>query len=350
MGSTGLLARAQHVSVPVLGVVTVWLAGAPFCLGQPPSVDDVSLENETVVDTRTISSCGSISVGPEVVAASGSALHLEAGGGIVIKNDVRIESGASLTARSLLLLRDDFDGTTLAPDRWFMPEGPGTFFGRTQLRPASQALEVQHGAIQLRLDTHNPTALVCGDSFWGSEIVTHQVFDRGNGLVFEARSRFRPQGEPSGNPLPGGLVGSLFSYGLVTPSVRDEIDFELLSNDVLASRERVLTNVFNDDDFSSGGHAVFVSLPGLDLTDFNVFEIAWLPDRVRFLVNGTLVREETHDVPDAPMSIRLNLWAPDGTFAPAYDPALQPDCDPADNRAFFYEVDYVEVRRCPESR
>ena len=39
-----------------------------------------------------------------------------------------------------VLLRDDFDGTALDTAKWFVPTGPGTFFGRTQIRPPSLPL------------------------------------------------------------------------------------------------------------------------------------------------------------------------------------------------------------------
>ena len=53
------------------------------------------------------------------------------------------------------LLRDDFDGSSLDTSKWFVPSGPGTFFGRTQIRPPSEALSVEDGVIRLQLDTHN---------------------------------------------------------------------------------------------------------------------------------------------------------------------------------------------------
>src|SRR5688572_4999161 len=63
-----------------------------------------------------------------------------------------------------VLLRDDFDGSSLDANTWLMPEGAGTFLGRTQLRPPSEPLQVANGLLRLRLDTYNPTALTIGDS------------------------------------------------------------------------------------------------------------------------------------------------------------------------------------------
>jgi hypothetical protein len=220
------------------------------------------------------------------------------------------------------LFRDDFNGSALNANDWFLPAGAGTFLGRTQLRPPSESLEVANGVVRLRLDTYNPTALVPGDSFWGSEIASHAIFGRSAGLTFSARARLA-------GPVPGGLVASVFSY-MTQSGVRDEIDVELLSNDLAAPR--LLTNVFDDNDFSHPGHPVFATIPGFLLTDFNLYQVDWLPDRVRWRVNGVVVREDLVNVPDDPMSIRLNLWAPASTFAAAYNASLQPVDNAAANQ------------------
>ncbi len=77
---------------------------------------------------------------------------------------------APLASAGQVLLRDDFDGSALDTTKWFVPTGDGTFFGRTQIRPPSAPLTVGGGVIRLQLDTWNPSALVPGDSFFGSEI------------------------------------------------------------------------------------------------------------------------------------------------------------------------------------
>jgi beta-glucanase (GH16 family) len=246
-------------------------------------------------------------------------------------------------ANDIVLLRDDFDGSSLDTSKWFVPTGPGTFFGRTQIRPPSAGLDISGGVIRLQLDTFNPTAVVAGDSFWGSEIDTIESFSVGSGLSFEARVRFA-------SGIPGGLVGSLFSF-VFLPSIsgHDEIDFELLSNDVIASGERVLTNVFDDDDFSQPGDKSFANVAGLDLTAFHDYEIRWYVDRVEWFVDGDLIRTETDTVPDDPQNIRLNFWAPDAFFTEAYDAALVPADALESNDIYYYDVDFVEIRRLSES-
>jgi hypothetical protein len=143
----------------------------------------------------------------------------------------------------------------------------------------------------------------------------------------------------------GGLVASLFTFALLPGSVRDEIDVELLTNDLSAGRERFLTNVFEDDDFSVPGDLHFVEVAGFDPSGWNEYEIQWLPSRVRWLLNGVLVREENDTLPDAPSTVRLNFWAPSATFPDAYDAKLQPASSVKANQTFHYEIDFVEVER-----
>jgi hypothetical protein len=242
-------------------------------------------------------------------------------------------------ARAEILLRDDFDGVALDTSRWFVPEGAGTFFGRTQIRPPSVPLTVGGGVIRLQLDTWNPSAQVPGDSFFGSEIDTIDTYAVGTGLSFSARVRLVP-------PIPGGLVGALFSF-VFLPAIpgHDEIDFELLSNDVVAGEERVLSNVFDDDDFAQPGDFAFLAQAGLDLTAFNTYEVRWFPGRIEWRVTGELLRTEQETVPLEPQNVRLNFWAPDMFFAAAYDATLVPAATEAANETYFYEVDWVQVER-----
>ncbi len=245
---------------------------------------------------------------------------------------------AAASAETVVLLRDDFDGSALDTTKWFVPTGDGTFFGRTQIRPPSVPLTVADGRIRLQLDTYNPCPMPPCDSFLGSEFRSVDSYEVELGLEFEARVRLVA-------PLPGGLVGAVFSFVFLPPDRRDEIDFELLSNDLVASEERVFTNVFENDDFSQPGAKAFAPVAGLDLSAFNTYTVRWLPDRVEWFVNGALVRTETTTVPDDPMNVRLNFWAPNMFFVEAYDASLQPAAVEEDNEIYFTEVDYVEIRR-----
>ncbi len=243
---------------------------------------------------------------------------------------------AAAPASSQILLRDDFDGVALDPLLWFQPEGAGTFLGRTQLRPPAYPVELSRGRARLALELYNPGP---GVSFWGTEFVSQQLFSRDTGLAIRARVRLTA-------PQPRGLVTSLFGYRLHDPpTTRDELDFEQLTNDLDDGSERVLTNSFDDAPFSSAGDFSFEAVPGLDPTDWNELEIRWLPDAVEWHVNGALVRRELDTVPDAAMSLRANVWAPDSNFAAAYDAGLQPVADPGQNQTWWYEIDWIEVER-----
>jgi hypothetical protein len=249
-------------------------------------------------------------------------------------------SGPAIAA---VVFSDDFNGASLDTTKWKLPTGPGSFLGRTQLRPPGQEPGVANGIVRLRLDTHNPSARVPGDSFFGTEIMTRQLFSRGTGLAFVARGRVVNLVDI---PTPCGLVASVFTYK-TDERVRDEMTFEMLTNDLVAGRRRLLTNVFNDDDFSQPGRPVFVSPPGYDMTQFNTYKIVWRPNQVQWFVNGVLQRTKRLEMPDQEMNLRLNFWAPDAHFAQAYCAALQPAPSAATNKTYYYEVDYVMVTTEP---
>jgi hypothetical protein len=254
----------------------------------------------------------------------------------------------STAARSdQVLLADGFDGAALDPVAWLLPEGPGTFFGRTQIRAPSLPPSVANGVLRLALDTHNPTALVPGDSFLGSEIRTRERFHPGDGTIaFEARMRFV---DDAGQPLPSGIVGALFLFE-TDGVVRDEIDVELLSRDLRLGLDRYLTNVFQDDAFDQAGLKAFATVDGLVLGEFHRYRIEWSLDRIRWLLDGVVVREVQENVPDEPMDVRLNVWVPDAGFVEAFDGSLQPVAEAHLNETWVLEVDEVLVVRLPEAR
>ncbi|MEO8444208.1 MAG: family 16 glycosylhydrolase [Gammaproteobacteria bacterium] len=249
------------------------------------------------------------------------------------------------TSLATTLLFDDFTGSTLDESTWYLPQGAGTFFGRTQIKPPAYGgvdlrPVVAGSRVTLQLDTHNASALTAGDSFWGHEIRTQQAFTVGNGISIQARLRY------VGTP-PRGIVAGFFSYGAGGGPNPDEVDFELLGNDLGSSR--ILTNLFDSENPSESGDVAHLTVPGLDLAAWNVYEIRWLPDRVQWLINGTLIRERAGAVPNEPSEVRLNLWAPGPAFAIAYDSALQPAATPAANQAYRVEIDYVHVETAADT-
>ena len=248
------------------------------------------------------------------------------------------------TASGEVLFRDDFNGTGLDTTKWAL----GTWtLGRTDL---GNAPVVSGGIARLRFDTFNPADP--GGSFLGTEILSRAVFDRGQGIEFEARVRV--------NPLPNGLVTSFFTYVWRQSSgitYSDEIDFEFLSKQINSSpttSDPVLTTTWNNWD---NNHQIYtdpntynsgnVNVAGLNLSQFNIFVIRWLPDRVEWLVNGQLIRTATTAVPDEITDIRLNFWAPGKGWTDAFSGKLVPARNARQNQTFYYDVDYVEVRTIP---
>ncbi len=256
--------------------------------------------------------------------------------------------GALLGSHLLIaqtLLVDEFDGTGLVNQSvWRLPFlDDGAFFGRTEVKTdrAIHYPTMQNGTIELQLDTFRDNGF--GQStglFHGASLQTKRNFVVAGGLRYEVRSRLL---EPIGG-LDGGAF--LFDVQRINPQgllVRDEIDFELLSN----STNVVLTNFWDEGTFTGpdgGGTPLFVTPgPGFDITEFQVYRLDWFPDRMEWYVNETLVRVRETNIPDDPMNFRMNLWAPDSNFPAGFNEALQPANSAAENETYVHEVDRVEI-------
>ncbi len=264
-------------------------------------------------------------------------------------------------AQSLLV--DEFDGThgdasyhpggIVDVTSYRVPFGGTTgddFVGRTNFRftlPQDGVTTAAAGStdgkvVVLTLDTYNPNAP--GSSFLGSDVITKRNFGVGGGLRMTTRMRVV-------GPIPGGLVAAPFLYDVTRESspgnsVRDEIDHEILTNNAQsAGPDNTLTNVWNDGDFASGGSPVMINNPsGFDVTQFHNYQTDWTPTSVKYYIDGTLVRTETSVVPDDPMRAHFNFWAPDNTFAAAYNPALNPTAS-GPGTTYKVEVDRVQIDR-----
>ncbi|MEM1097696.1 MAG: glycoside hydrolase family 16 protein [Planctomycetota bacterium] len=248
-------------------------------------------------------------------------------------------------ASGQVILRDDFNGTgNIDWETWRIPfGGDGSFLGRTQLGtdPNVDVPQQVGGSAVIELDTFS--VIDPGNAFFGQEFQTRGSYARGGGLAVEYRARIDPTSVPAGI---GGVVGGLFSYDLTGDGIRDEIDTaELLTNEIVNGQNRNFTNLWNDGDFSNGGNPAFVNAP-TDLTQFNTYRTVWNPDSVQWFVNGQLVRTVTGaDVPDDPMSVRANIWAPDATFSEAFDASLQPAATVGAGETIQMEIDYIEIER-----
>ena len=238
--------------------------------------------------------------------------------------------GGNPTPETQILLQDDFN-STVNSSLWNYNQFSlgGSFLGRTQMRQNLPA--ASNGSLHLQLDTFvNQTGL----AFLGSEIISKQTFTPGtSGVAFEARARIV-------TPV-AGITGGIFGYNYnATTGLHDEIDFELLGNDAVASANRVLTNTYRDEPFGAG-HPDFEPVTGL--TDFHIYRMEWLPSVVRWFIDGELVREGTAHVPQGPMALHLNIWAPDTTWPAAYSAGLRPTGNPAADISYTVDVDYARV-------
>ncbi len=246
-----------------------------------------------------------------------------------------------------VILSENFSGTGLVDQStWRLPfGGDGAFFGRTEVRTdlTTGYPSVSNGVATLELETFRDDGSGASTGlFLGGELHTKRNFARGGGLSFEVRARMP-------NPVPG-LVGGIFLFDVNRTNaagdlVRDEIDHELISNDT----GQAFTNYWDDGSFfgsdAGGDGAQQVPFAGFDSTQFHDYRIDWLPNRVDWYVDNTLIRSITSNVPDDPMQLRLNLWAPDEGFTTAFSSSLQPAQTAAQNQTFGLEVDNVQVTR-----
>ena len=248
--------------------------------------------------------------------------------------------------QTTVIVDEQFNGDAVDTSVFtFSGSGNESFFGRTQLNSPQlpgtfDAPTVANGVLQLELNSYNPFAP--GRFFLADEIRTVQEFapTPDFGLSFETRARFV---DDATNPLAPGLIGGAFLFGVDTtafPLVRDEVDFELLSN---FSQDAIFTNVFNDDNFSSAGNFQFTSVPGLDLTEFNDFRIETTLSSTDFFVNDQLVRTDTTDLAIDPQDFRLNINAQGPEFTAAFSDEIQPTANPAENETFIFEVDSLVI-------
>ena len=233
------------------------------------------------------------------------------------------------------LFFDDFNSTLNAAN-WDYNQWKygGSFYGRTQQR--QELPVVSGGEMHLNLDTYNPTNGPI-PSFYGSEAITKQIFsNEAGGIVFEINAHFV-------NPA-GGIVGGMFSYIINTGNLHDEIDFEALTN----KPYEVNTNVYKNEPTNSTGHYQFIPISSA-ITDEHTYRIEWFKNAMLWYIDGQLVREQTDNIPEHPMALHLNIWAPASDWEDAFNPALNPVTNPADNTDYFFDINSVRVTQLPSS-
>jgi len=253
-----------------------------------------------------------------------------------------------------VLFRDDFDAAEISGDDWvinnpdsdwWQPLGR-TFFPNPTNHEGDPYPHIENDACVIEFHKHNHRHLDDPKTtFLSGEIHSVQQFAPDKDYRFEARVK--------SNASPGGLVTSFFLYGY-DGAEADEIDFEFLSNKTNDNAtyplgDPVLTNTWDE----SRELPQYITKDGMDLSQWNTFRIYWYPEAQRVewtwmdpAAGETLMRTETNAarIPDEPMSLYFNFWAPDDRWPEAYDPLLQPTQTPAEDETFTYEIDYTEVR------
>ncbi len=233
-----------------------------------------------------------------------------------------------------ILFRDDFSGK-LSPDFWdynhWTQNNNASFYGRTQQR--QELPSTADGALRLKLDSYNKDDR--GNpktTFFGSEAITKKLFSVGDGIAFEAKARFAQ--------VQKGIIGGFFTFA-GPADTHDEIDFEALSN----FNDKIQTNIYHHERLGNGDPESY-PLTGGSLTEWHTYRIEWLPNAVRWLVDGTVVRTvEGNKVPDKAMAMHLNIWAPPVDWPDTGDDSLKPAHTPGANQSFYFDIDSVKVEQ-----
>jgi endo-1,3-1,4-beta-glycanase ExoK len=104
-----------------------------------------------------------------------------------------------------------------------------------------------------------------------------------------------------------GLNSAFFTYvGPPDQQIHDEIDFEILGKNTSA----VQLNQFVS---GKGGNEKFIDIGNPADQNFNTYAFVWQPGRLRYFLNGHLVRDVTDGskVPTSPQKILFSLWGTD---------------------------------------
>ena len=245
----------------------------------------------------------------------------------------------SLAPVTQTLLRDDFSSDPSGPvssTTWSYPTGPAEYIP-SALGPAFPGTEtapflpdVENGALQLTLQTYNPTSSPPGTSFQGSAIFSNQSFNtNAGGIAFTAVAKLA-------TTVPG-MVGGIFAYGLNSPTSHSEIDFESLTDTAAAQNNQEQTNIYSNAPTNTAGNPLLV--PDPSLTAYQTYTMEWFPNEVLWFIDGQLVRTETVDVPQGSMQFYLNFWAYDA----APGGILQPTANPQDNTTYTFDVQNITV-------
>lgn len=195
---------------------------------------------------------------------------------------------------------DPFD--TIDDERWFISSGWANGDHQSCLWHRDRvAIEDGKLLLSLTADAKEDHDLSC------SEIQTRARFGYG---TYEARMKV---------PYARGMNANLFTFiGAPQERPHNEIDFEFIApqEPTLQTNFHIPTSSKNED-----------LLPMPDDGAFRNFAFIWEPDRIRWYIDGELIRDQRGGVlPDDPKKIYLSLWSTEtlvewmGRFDPASAP------------------------------
>ena len=219
---------------------------------------------------------------------------------------------------------ENFD--RLSPVLWYISDGWSngshqncTWSKRALAIPAGKSLQV----------LFVPDGIF-GDAAYCGELQTRRWFKYG---TFEARIRTQHN---------SGLNAAFFTYtGAVHKQPHDEIDFEILTK----GPGMVWLNRYVGGDDLGQGEVVRVSD---DPWGYNDYAFIWEQDRIRWFINGELVREVTDHIPTHRMKVYFSHWGSDA-FVNWMGPYERPDGPVAmEVERFAYTPEGVECA-FPES-
>jgi hypothetical protein len=251
--------------------------------------------------------------------------------------------GAALNSQAQTTVFEDQFNTTAWDSAKWTAYGTDRYLQRTQFGGVpTMATENGVQFARFPLKTYNGDSRYSGTYLRGTEVFSKQIFNIGEGLEIEARIR--------GRNLPRGIVYAFVMYNergqWPSTYLRDEIDFEYLTN---FSNDQMWLNIWDDWNPERGGanRSTITSAAGLDRNNWHTFKIRWMPDVVEWFVDGVVVRRSTDILPADPMQIHFNIWAAASSWATAYDANLPVTAIPTENKTYYMDIDWVQVRTLP---
>lgn len=210
--------------------------------------------------------------------------------------------------------RDNFD--TLDQSRWYISDGWSNGAHQNCTWSADQ-VKVSGGVLEVGF-APNPK----GDrQYRCGELQTRTSYGYG---TYEARLK-----TPSGS----GLNAGFFTYiGAQQGKPHDEIDYEVLLRDTAQVDTTTFVNGKSGDGKVGSGQSH--SLPHASDADYITYAFIWERDRIRFYLDGQLVRtmDDPKTIPSNAQRVFFSLWGSDnltdwmGAFEPVTTPiAMQVD-------------------------